>query len=91
MRWQDYILVDPSICGGKPCIRGTRITVSALLDQLETGLTVDEVLERYPELSRAVMLAAIAYAAELVGVRPEVLRHLEASIADNEELGRLLS
>lgn len=88
MRWQDYIMVDAS--GSRPSIRGAGIAVSILLDHLASGLTIDEVLERYPSLSREAILAAIAYAAELVR-RPELLRHLEASIADNEKLGRLLS
>ena len=91
MRWQDHITVDPSICHGKACIRGTRITVSALLDTLAEGLTVDEVLKSYPSVSMEAIQAAIAYAAELAQARPDVLRHVESSIAENEKLGHLLA
>jgi uncharacterized protein (DUF433 family) len=59
------IAVDPHICFGKPCIRGTRIWVSLLLDFLASGATFDEILENYPQLSREDILAAIAYGAEM--------------------------
>jgi uncharacterized protein (DUF433 family) len=56
------IAVDPQVCFGKPCVRGTRIWVSWLLDFLASGTTVDEILENYPQLKREDVLAAIAYA-----------------------------
>jgi uncharacterized protein (DUF433 family) len=59
------ISIDPEICFGKPCIRGTRIWVSLLLDFLAAGMTIKEVLEEYPQLSREDVLAAIAYGAEM--------------------------
>jgi uncharacterized protein (DUF433 family) len=59
------IAVDPAICVGKPCIRGTRIWVSLLLDFLASGATFDEILENYPRLQREDILAAIAYGAEM--------------------------
>lgn len=59
------IAVDPRICFGKPCIRGTRIWVSLLLDFLASGATVEEILENYPQLKREDILAAIAYGAEM--------------------------
>ena len=65
MRWQDYVSVDPAICHGRACIRGTRIMVSIVLDNLAAGLALDEILRSYPSLSREAVLAAIAYAAEL--------------------------
>ena len=43
MNWQDYIVVNPSVCHGKACIRGTRIPVSVILDNLAAGLSLDEV------------------------------------------------
>ena len=64
MNWRDYITVDPAICHGKACIKGTRIMVSVVLDNLAAGLTPDEVLRSYPSLSREAIQAAIAYAAE---------------------------
>ncbi len=59
------IAVDPQICFGKPCIRGTRIWVSLILDFLASGVTVEEMLENYPQLKREDVLAAIAYGAEI--------------------------
>ena len=65
MRWQDYITVDPAVCHDRACIRGTRIMVSVVLDNLAAGLTTDEIVRSYPSLSREAVQAAIAYAAEL--------------------------
>jgi uncharacterized protein (DUF433 family) len=59
------IAVDPRICFGKPCVRGTRIWVSLLLDFLAAGATIEEILEDYPQLKREDVLAAIAYGAEM--------------------------
>ena len=59
------IAVDPQVCFGKPCIRGTRIWVSLLLDFLASGATIEEILDDYPQLKREDVLAAIAYGAEM--------------------------
>lgn len=59
----DRITSNPARMRGLPCIRGTRITVSAILGQLAAGRTVDEVLEDYPQLEREDVLAALEYAA----------------------------
>jgi len=59
------ISVNPMICGGKPCVRGTRIWVSLLLDFLASGSSMEEILEQYPQLQREDLLAAIAYGAEM--------------------------
>lgn len=64
MGWQDYIAVDPAICHGKACIKGTRIMVSVILDNLAAGLSIDEILHSYPSLNREAVRAAITYAAE---------------------------
>ncbi len=69
MNWQDYIVVDPTICHGKACIKGTRIMVSVILDNLAAGLSLDEILRSYPSLSREAVQAAIVYAAELARER----------------------
>ena len=61
----DRISVDPNVCFGKPCIRGTRIWVSLLLDFLASGASIDEILAEYPHLKREDVLAAIAYGAEM--------------------------
>ena len=59
------ISIDPNVCFGKPCIRGTRIWVSLLLDFLATGSSIEEILADYPYLQREDILAAIAYGAEM--------------------------
>lgn len=69
MNWQDYIVVDSSVCHGKACIKGTRVMVSVILDNLAAGLTSDEIIESYPTLDQESIQAAIAYAAELVRER----------------------
>jgi len=69
MSWQDYIDVDPTICHGKACIKGTRIMVSVILDNLAAGRSPDEILRSYPRLSREAIQAAITYAAELARER----------------------
>lgn len=61
----ERISVNPEICFGKPCIRGTRIWVSLLLDFLSSGATMEEILQDYPHLTREDVLAAIAYGAEM--------------------------
>jgi uncharacterized protein (DUF433 family) len=58
------ISIDPKICGGKPCIRGTRIWVSLILDFLSEGMTEAELLAEYSGLTHEDVLAAIAYGAE---------------------------
>lgn len=58
------ISVDPNVCFGKPCIKGTRIWVSLLLDMLADGMTPEEILADYPHLKPDDILAAIAYGAE---------------------------
>jgi len=63
------ISIDPNICFGKPCIKGTRIWVSLLLDYLADGMSEREILEEYPQLSHEDILAAIAYGAEAVRER----------------------
>jgi len=60
----DRISIDPAVCGGKPCIRGTRIWVSLILDLLAGGMSEAELRAEYPALTRDDILAAIAYGAE---------------------------
>lgn len=63
--WQESISIDSKVCHGKPCIKGTRIMVSVILDNLAEGLTPEEIVAEYPPLTLANVLAAIAYAAAL--------------------------
>lgn len=60
----ERITIDPAVCGGKPCIKGTRIWVSLVLDFLADGMTEIELLAEYPQLVHEDVLAAIAYGAE---------------------------
>ena len=54
----------PGVMGGKPCIKGTRITVEVLIDHLSAGETVAELLEGYPDITEGDVRAALAYAAD---------------------------
>lgn len=65
----ERISIDPNVCFGKPCIRGTRIWVSLILDFLASGETMDEILEEYPQLTIEDIRAAIAYGAEMARER----------------------
>ncbi len=61
----ERVVVDQDICFGKPCIRGTRIWVSLIMDNLAAGVSEDEVLSAFPTLEKKDIRAAITYAAEL--------------------------
>lgn len=65
MNWRERITVDPFICHGKACIKGTRIMVSVILDNLAEGFREEEILKSYPSLRHEDIKAAISYAAEL--------------------------
>lgn len=66
---QDQLLervhIDPAICHGQPCIRGTRVLVVGVLDALAAGLTTPEIIEQYPTLVAEDVRAAAAYGAWL--------------------------
>ena len=65
----DRISIDPNVCFGKPCIKGTRIWVSLILDFLASGETPQQILANYPQLTEEDLRAAIAYAAEVTRER----------------------
>lgn len=67
------ITVDPSICHGKPCIRGMRWPVEVILDLLGSGMTVDDILNDHPELERADITACTDYAKLLMSGQTPVL------------------
>lgn len=67
--WRERISIDPNVCHGKPCIKGTRIMVWIIVDYLANGDTVEEVLAAYPSLTREDVQAALAYAAEMTRER----------------------
>jgi uncharacterized protein (DUF433 family) len=61
----ERVVVDPKVCSGKPCIRGTRIYIAIILDALAEGMTFAEILDHYPHLEIDDIKASVAYAAEL--------------------------
>jgi len=61
-----WIIIDPKICHGKPVFKGTRVLVSDVLEMLAEGMSIDDILEEYPQLSKEMILEAIALAAELL-------------------------
>ena len=71
--WRDRISVDPAVCHGKPCILGTRISVSVILDNLAARQSNEQIIEDYPGLTEQDIHAAIAYAAELAHERTAYL------------------
>ncbi len=75
MGFMERIVVDPRIMAGKPVVKGTRIPVDAILQRLAEGMTVDEVLQDYPNITRDDIKAALEYGANIVrgeDVIPEV-------------------
>ncbi|MFO0892547.1 MAG: DUF433 domain-containing protein [Isosphaeraceae bacterium] len=69
MIWQERVSIDPAICHGKACIRGTRIMVSVILDNLEAGEAPSRILQSYPTLRPEDIQAALGYAAEMARER----------------------
>ena len=65
MDWRDHITVDPGVCHGAPCFKGTRVMVSVVLDNLAAGGGAEAILWNYPSLPSEARLAATAYASEL--------------------------
>jgi uncharacterized protein (DUF433 family) len=63
MNWQKYISVNPSIRSGKPCITGTRITVYDVLEYLAGGMSEQEILNDFPDLTLEQIRACLAFAA----------------------------
>ncbi len=64
MEYRDRIIIEPGKRGGKPCIRGLRITVQDVLEYLASGMTVEETLRDFPDLTREDIQACLAFAAD---------------------------
>ena len=64
MNYQDYITIDPNKRGGKPCVRGLRITVYEVLEYLASDMTEADILDDFPDLTREDLKACIAFAAD---------------------------
>ena len=69
--WQERISINPRICHGQPCLQGTCVLVSIILDNLATGLSEEEVLASYPPLTVEDIQAAREYPATLEGAAPD--------------------
>ena len=63
--WRQRISVDPAICHGKACIRGTRVMVSIIVDNIAERVSREEILKSYPDITALDIDAALSYAAEL--------------------------
>lgn len=74
----DWIIAHPDVLGGKPCIRGTRISVEFILELLASGATREEILRAYPQVSADSFNAALAYAAR--ALRNEVVWDLKLPV-----------
>lgn len=77
--WREHISINPNVCHGKPCIKGTRIMVSIILDYLKAGESVKTILQEYPTLKEEDVLAAIGYAAWLAHEEEQQPIHTEIS------------
>lgn len=66
MSWEDKIVIDPDILTGKPIIKGTRIAVEFILELLAEGWTQEKIVENYPQIKKADIIAVLQYAAEVL-------------------------
>jgi uncharacterized protein (DUF433 family) len=78
--WRTRVSINPKVCHGKPCIAGTRIMVSIILDYLRAGEPHQEILRQYPTLSAEDIDAALGYAAWLAHVEDEHPLHTEVTV-----------
>jgi uncharacterized protein (DUF433 family) len=76
--WKERISMEPLVCHGKACIKGTRVMVSVILDTLKSGEGEAEVLKQYPSLTHADVLAAMGYVAWLAHKEEQFPLHAEA-------------
>ena len=60
--WKEYITITPGVRSGKPCIKGSRITVQDVLRKLASDISIEELIADFPELSKEKILAAISFA-----------------------------
>jgi uncharacterized protein (DUF433 family) len=66
VNWRDHIHSDPGILGGKPVVKGTRISVELILEYLAEGASIAEILDGYGHITEADILAAIAFSHDLL-------------------------
>lgn len=75
MEWRERITSDPAVLVGKPVIRGTRISVELILGWLANGWTYEQILESYPHITREDILAALAFAEEMMRDEQYIAAH----------------
>lgn len=75
MEWRDRITSDPAVLVGKPVVKGTRISVELILGWLANGWTYEQILESYPHISREDILAALAFAEEMMRDEQYIAAH----------------
>lgn len=78
--WRERVSVNPRVCHGKPCIKGTRIMVSVILDYLKAGESEKEIVRQYPTLKPADIHAAVGYAAWLAHEEDDHPLHTEVTV-----------
>jgi uncharacterized protein (DUF433 family) len=66
IEWQERVIIDPDVHHGDPCIKGTRIPVAIIIGSLADGMTIEDIVEAYPQLTDYDVRAALAYAAEIM-------------------------
>ncbi len=64
--WRKFISADPEVHHGEPCITGTRIPVSMIIGSVADGMSIDEIIDAYPQLKKESVQAALAYAADII-------------------------
>jgi len=79
LNYREWITSNPNILFGKPAIKGTRIPVELVLDELAGGMTIEEVIEAYPRLTSEAIYAALAFAADTI--RAEVVYPLDQALS----------
>ena len=79
MEWRERISIDPAVCHGQACIKGTRIPVAVVLDNLAAGLSAEDIVASYPTLRVEDVRAATAYAAERARERIVEIGHRGAA------------
>jgi uncharacterized protein (DUF433 family) len=77
--WRERITSDPEVLMGKPCVKGTRLSVELLLGWLASGWTHEQLIEAYPQLAREDILAALAFARDLMRDEDYVASHKAAA------------
>jgi uncharacterized protein (DUF433 family) len=65
INWKDFVVIDPEIHHGEPCIKGTRVPVAIIVGSIADGMTIDEVIKEYPQLACESVRAALSYAADV--------------------------